>query len=444
MLSRGSGVACLIALTFFGPAASQETGSLISEKGIASSSDRFRLKGEIKLNARGSSPEEVRVTTPTGVVFERTVSPHGSFEISDIVLIGEADLTPDIAAKVELHFLDLYNRNPTSTDEKIAVRQAWLRLGQKYEPFRKVPGTSVYLQMGKAPRFSKQLVRRLESYGLWGTAVGRLEEIGVEAGGTFGKFVYWRAHVVNGNPLFMRDPNALAGDNGTPDREPGRNVPTVYQSGFPILYDTKAGDLNFRGKFQYGGGLGFRFLSDGGRNGVDVLGWYFRRTLADRVAIDGTFYSGDLRLLQGLLTPSLPLQGRDKIEYGANLEARFAGASLYGQIVRQEIAGLVRKGFEVEVAYRIPLNGLFVSGDSPVINWVAPTLRFSSIDNQFSAPPGFVAPSFGWDWEKTDYGLRVGILRGVDLTAEYSRHAATARTRTVRPDEFLMTLRAGF
>ena len=59
-------------------------------------------------------------------------------------------------------------------------------------------------------------------------------------------------------------------------------------------------------------------------------------------------------------------------------------------------------------------------------------------------PPGFVAPSTGWDWRKFDYGVRIGIVRGLDLTAEYARHDATTRRGFVHPDEWLVTLRAAF
>ncbi len=431
------------------PLLAQETGSVVSEKGIATPSNRFRLKGEIKAHFRSSTREEQKVAAigPPEPIFLRTVSPHGSFEISTVTLIGEADLTPDISAKTEIHFLDLYNRNPTSSDDRIAVREAWIRFGKKLEVLQAIPGTTLYLQVGKAPRFSKQLQRRLESYGLWGTAVGRFEEVGIEAGGTFGRNVYWRGSLVNGNPLFYRDPNALAGDNGTPERMtfgPGSNP--VYQSGFPILYDAKSTDLNFQGKFQYGGGLGFRFLfGEENRSGVDVLGWYFRRQLAQSVPIRGSFYGGDLELLRGFPGgPSLAVSGDDKWEAGANLEVHLGGFQLYGQWVYQEIAGLPRKGFEVEGSYRIPLNGVFVSGDTPVLNWIQFVARASKITNDFKTPPGFIDPSMGWNWNKWDGGFRLGVVRGVDLTAEYARHDVILAARVAHFDEFLSTLRAGF
>jgi hypothetical protein len=307
-----------------------------------------------------------------------------------------------------------------------------------------MPGTTVYLEIGKAPRFSKQIVRRLESYGLWGTAVNRFEETGAEAGGSFGAHVYWRASATGGTPLYFRDPNALAGDNGTLERTAGYTAPVVYGSGIPILYDTMGTDVNFSGRFQLGGGAGLRFnWGEDRRDGVDVLGWYFRRDLAAYVPIRGTSYSGDLEVLQSYGV-SLPFSGTEKYEYGVNLEARYGLVHVFGQGVKQSVAGLGREGYEVEASVRIALPGLFASGDQPVVNWIEPAVRVSYIDDLFGLPVGFVAPSFGWDWRKYDYGFRLGIVRGLDLTAEYARNDVVTRRGLIHPDEGLLTLRAAF
>lgn len=420
--------------------------SLLGADALATDSGRFRLKVEMKANARTSSPVDFAVGgtgAPFAVVMQ-TVSAHTSSEISNIALTAEGDLTPDILARVVVHFLDLYNRNPTSSADRVILREAFVRFGKKWEPLKEMPGTTAYVELGKAPRFSKQITRKLESYGLWGTAVSRFEESGVEAGGSFGPHVYWRASGTGGTPLFFRDVNALAGDNGTPERTISSTTPVVYGSGFPILYDTMATDAGLSGRFQVGGGVGLRFnWGESRRDGVDVLGWYFRRDLADRVSLHGTFYSGDLRLLKGFLV-ALPTSGTEKREYGVNLEARFGPVHLFAQGVRQSIAGLEREGYEAEVSARIPLPGLFASGDQSVVNWIEPAVRVSYIDNLFEVPAGFVAPSVGWDWIKYDVGFRVGIVRGLDLTVEYSRNEATSKRGVIKPDEGLLTLRAAF
>jgi len=423
------------------PAPAQEEG------GLSTGDGRFRLKGEVKAHFRHSKDYYVTLGQAGDVLIqERTADPGGSFEVSTVNLIGEGELTKGLRAKVEIHFIDLHNRNPTSTSDEVRVREAWLRFGKRVDGLKAFDGTSLYVQAGKAPRFAKQLTRRLESYGLWGTAVSRFEEIGVEAGGSLGKVLYWRAAAANGNPLFMRDPNALAGDNGTPDRvDFDRLDDSPYNSGFPILYDAQANDTRLSGKAQAGGGLGVRFVSDDGRRGIDVLGWLFHRKLADSVRIEGTVYGGDLDLLDDV-PPGTPswIDGRDKTEVGVNVEARWERFSLFGQYVRQEIAGLVRKGWEVEASYRIPTNGLFAVGDQPWVNWIQPAVRVSRIDHDFSVPAGFLAPSFAWDWTKIDLGFRVGIVRNVDLTAEYARHDMRTWAKVAHPDEVLVTLRAGF
>ncbi|HYN42817.1 MAG TPA: hypothetical protein VE129_13625, partial [Thermoanaerobaculia bacterium] len=331
------------------------------------------------------------------------------------------------------------------TADEVRVREAWLRFGKRIDGLKAFDGTSLYVQAGKAPRFAKQPTRRLESYGLWGTAVNRFEEIGVEAGGSLGKVLYWRAAGANGNPVFMRDPNALAGDNGTPERfDLSRLDEAPYNSGFPILYDAQANDTRLDGRFQVGGGLGFRVVSADGKKGLDVLGWIYRRELADRVAIDGSVYGGDLDLLDEAPPGPGWTDGNEKTEAGVNVEARWGHFSLFGQYVNQDIAGLVRSGYEVEAGYRFPLNGLFAVGDQPWFNWIQPAVRVSRIENDFSAPAVMFAKSFAWDWTKLDFGFRAGIVRNVDLTVEYARHDMRTRTGVLHPDELLVTLRAGF
>lgn len=436
----------LVAVLASGPAGAEaEVSSQASPSdGVPLLGPSFRLRGEIKANFRNSPDLLYRYNSSFGPLVMETVAPGSSFEISTVNLIAEGDLSEGIAAKVEVHVLDLYNRNPTSSDDRIALREAWIRFGRKFEALRPIPGTALYVEAGKFPRFSKQVDRSLESYGLWGTAVGRFEEVGLEAGGTFGRHVYWRAQAVNGNPLFMRDPNALAGDNGTEERQPGSTTPSIYSSGFPILYDAKATDVNFSNRFQVGGGLGFRLVSEDGTKGLDLLAWGFRRELQNSVPIRGSYYHGDIDLLEGVPPPDVPLDGRTKWEAGGNLGVRLGGLRLWGQYVYQDIAGLVRKGFEAEAGLRIPLNGLFAWGDSPVLNWLQPDVRYSEIHNDFVMPAGHVAPEFGWDRDKLDFGIRLGIVHGVDLTAEYARNWMKARGGWLHSDELSVTLRAAF
>jgi hypothetical protein len=413
---------------------------------------RFRLRAEVKTHFRSS--REVSFLDPFPFppsflppgqtqFFLRTPQQGSSLEVSTVNLVGEASLDPGITGRVEVRVLDLYNRNPTSSDDRIQLHDAWVRFGRKFEALAAQPrAATTYLLIGKALRFSSQPARQLESWGLWGTAVGRFEELQAELGGTLGSHFYWRSQLGNGNPLFFRDPNALAGDNGTPERVPG-NVHPILQSGFPILYDTKSNDFNGSGKLQVGGGLGTRWL-DGDSAGVDLLGWTFRRSMADRVDLRGTFYSGDIKLLLGPfdLFP-LPIHGREKTEWGLNAAARAGSFRLFAQFVDQKIAGLPREGAEAELAWRAEIPGILV-GETPVGRWVEPVVRASFIDNHFVAPPLYPAPSVAWNWRKYDLGVRAGIVPGIDLTAEYAVNDVDTRPGTIHPNELLITLRAAY
>ena len=411
----------------------------------------FHLWGEIKTNARHSPFLETRVFTPRGpgpfqfipTGYQRTPDAGTALELQNVSLGAEGDLGLGVAAKAEIHVLDLYNRNPTSLDDRIFVRQAWIRFGHKAEALRFAYESRLFVLAGMAPRFSKPTVRALESYGMWLTAVGRFEMPQLQAGGALGRRAYWRAQIGKGNPLYYRDTNVLAGDNGT--RVSTLTPSPTYETGFPIFYDAKADDLNTHGQLEWGAGLGFRHVRPEPAHGleVDLLGWYFRRKLADAVVLPGTSDLGDLELLRGHGYP-IPFEGRDKSEAGLNIAARYGRWRLDAQIERQDIAKLVRRGFDAELSALIHLPGLFLVGETPIGNWIRPVLRVSIIDNLFDAPITYPALSVDWDWRKYDVGVRMGLLRDVDLTVEFSRHDMIVPTvGTLHPDEFLVTLRVG-
>ena len=47
-----------------------------------------------------------------------------------------------------------------------------------------------------------------------------------------------------------------------------------------------------------------------------------------------------------------------------------------------------------------------------------------------------------WEWSKRDYGVRMGIVEGVDLTLEFADNEMTlANGNKVSNDELLTTLR---
>ncbi len=408
------------------------------------------IRGELKAHYRWSEDSSFPLRFPfppefiprgQTQVFLRTVSPGSAFEVSAATVILDLEISPSVIGRIRVQFIDLYNRNPTSTDHPVNVKEAWMLFGKRTEFLEEVEGSHVYALFGKAPKFERQRERNMESYGLVSTAFNRLEDHQLQLGGNFSRHMYWRAQVSSGNPVFFRDTNALAGDNGTDDLRFPNPEPNL-NSGFPILYDAEVEQVS-TDNLEGGGGLGFRLQSESGESGLDFLAFYYKRRLADRKALNGTFYGGDLDLLDGTGGIGLPISSRDKEEYGGNIEARFKNLHVFVQGVHQETAGLKRNGYEVEAAWNAPLPLVFATGGKQLFTFIQPVARFSILDNDFGPIPLFVAPSTFWDWKKYDFGVRVGIVAGIDFTAEYTTHDITA-PRNIHLNEFLTTLRARF
>jgi hypothetical protein len=374
--------------------------------------------------------------------FEETVNAGSHLEVSTVTLLVDATWGDGLAAHGKIDFIDLYDRNPTSSDKKTDVDEAWLRFGIEPEPATLAPRWGAYLKIGKFPKFERQDDRHLESYGLVSTAFNRFEDTGAELGVSLGRHVYVKATATQGNPLFIRDPNALAGDHGIPAQL--RDFPDPeLKTGIVLLYDAEVEDLDVDGDLELGGGLGVRFADEGGVNGVDVLAWSYQRTLAETVELEGTFYGGDLDLLNGPfdLFP-YATRGDEKKETGANVWVYFGGLSFFGQLVDQEIAGLPRTGLEAELAWRFDLPLWLSIGERQLLTFVAPAVRYSELDNDFRNPPKTPSPSLAWDWKKLDAGLRVGVIPGADLTVEYADHEFILGNGAKRENnEFLTTFR---
>jgi hypothetical protein len=441
-MARAVKLVAVVAMLVPGPAAAraQGAGSTTGEP----EAPRLRVSTEVRLDARWSEDDRFPLAFPFPPDFVpegepnvalQTVAPGTSLELNKASLILDLDLPRRIAAHVRIDFVDLHDRNPTSTDRVVDVDEAWIAFGERRGSLVPLPGSSVYALAGKAPKLERQPFRRLDSYGLVATAFNRFPDLQLQVGGSLGTHLYFAAQLSNGNPLFMRDPNALAGDNGTV--EPPAPDPKLH-SGFPIVYHAEVEDLELDDRFELGGGAGVRFLSADQRRGVDLLTFYYRTRLSEEARLNGTFYEGDLDLLDGAGGISLPVVGDRREEYGANLDLRLGGFSAFGQIVKEESAGLPRLGLEVEAGYTFALGDPADPGD--LFPSIQPAVRFSRLENDFQAPRGFVAPSFAWDWDKLDLGLRVTIVRGLDLTLEYAHHDIGA-SRKIRHDEALVTLR---
>lgn len=380
--------------------------------------------------------------------FLETVDAGDSFEVSVATVFyrgtwGEQD---QWGAKAKVDLIDKHDRNPTSDDNEWDVDELWLRFGSaEVEPGDFHEGISGYAKLGKFPKFERQNDRHLESYGLIGTSFNRAEDVGLELGFDIGRHFYLRSSFTQGNPVFYRDPNALAGDHGTEVLISGPNPVPELQTGFPILYDAdvELDNLNF-GEPEVGLGLGGRFGNE--RWSLDLLAFGYRRDLADTVELEGTIYGGDLDLLlgPGNAFPLVGIAGDQKEEFGLTLWFYFGGFSAFGQYVDQEVAGLERDGFEVELAWDIELPWFGSLFGRQVLPFVAPAVRYSEIDPHFGFDRSnpFPAPSVTWDWEKLDLGIRLGLVDGwADLTLEYADNEFLVGNKKESADEFLATLR---
>jgi len=391
---------------------------------------------ELRADYRWSDAEQHPTPFPAGA-FLRTPDPghHAELNVGDLQLDGSYGDLFTVRAKV--HFQAKYRRNPTSTDRQVDADELFVRIGPMPELLDRPEGTTVFLQAGKFPKMERQPVRLLESYGLAATSFNRFEDVQVLTGGTIGRNFYWRVQAANGNPLFFRDPNALAGDNGT-ERELRGETPELG-SGFPILYNAETEDLFFTtDHVQWGEAIGCRWQREDQTAGFDAILFHYSREMADREELTGTEYGGDLDLLvldeiPGLAPRGLPIDGRDKREYGARVYAEWHAATLVAQYTEQTIAGNERRGWEVEAGYRIPV------ALGPVES-IQPAVRASAIRNDFGPVAGFPAPSIWWDWTKVDGGVRVGLKRGLDVTAEYTQHDVDSRF-PLKLRETLITVR---
>jgi len=399
-------------------------------------------KLELKGNYRDSEEQKFGLRTPLPPImlppgetqaFMETVDSGTHWEASDVALRLDMTYGTIFAARAKIDAIDLYERNPTSGDRTVDLDEAWVRFGPRPELLELPDGSTLFAQFGKAPKMERQPVRLLESYGLSSTAFNRLEDVQAMVGGTLGRNFYWRAQWSTGNPLFMRDPNALAGDNGIEELKQPFPDPEL-KAGFPILYDAEVEDYFFdTANPEIGGGLGWRWKSEASGSGIDLLAFYYERDLADEVDLRGTFYGGDLDVLSGPLGIVIPVDGRKKEEYGASFYSELGAFTLLGQAVQQEAAGLGRTGVEIEAGWQFSRPG-------GAIPFVQPAVRYSSLEADFRGPADFPAPSFWWDWTKYDVGIRFGVTKYADVTAEYS-HIEADQAPQLDLDEVLVTVR---
>jgi hypothetical protein len=431
--------------------------SFLALPALAQDSDKLRYGFEVKGHYRDSdllrfkSPFNFPLNfLPPGETegFLETTEPGEHTEISTVSLWLEASFWQNFEAKVKIDLIDRHDRNPTTSSDEYDIDELWLRWGPETAAgFLPDEAFGAYAKIGKFAKFERQNDRHLESYGLVSTAFNRAEDIGLEVGFDLWRRLYVKGSFTQGNPLFFRDVNALAGDNGTPTLATLDNPIPELGTGFPIFYnaDIDLGEIDFENP-QVGLGVGVRLGGDSAPWSLEFLAFAYDRDLADTVNIGGTFYGGDLDLLFGPLNAfPLPVTHGGKQEKGANLWFYMNRLSFFAQYVDQDLGGLPRQGLEAELAYTFELPYLGALGGRQVFSFIQPAIRYSEMDNDFTrdALNMFPAPTVNWDWEKLDIGLRMGLVdRLLDLTVEWNDNELTLDNgNTLSLDEFLATLR---
>ncbi len=404
------------------------------------------LRFELKANLRSSDqirfrsgfpfPEGVSTNGNPGVFIE-TVEEGEHAEVSLASVAGNWKFADNWQLQFKVDAIDLYDRNPTSGDNKIDIDALILRYGQKSEAAKIPLSNDYYAQLGKFKKFEQQRERRTESYGVVSTAFNRFEDSGIEAGFDLRSGVYGRASLTTGNPVFIRDVNALAGDNGTEEfRNAGTgSVNTRFNSGIVTLYDAEVEGFDLSSEPEIGVGLGYRWNSLDKNRRFDILVHHYERELAETRELTGTFYGGDLDLLdlsEVLRTEGarLPFEGDDKSESGLTAWYNAGDFSIFSQYVSQDLAGLDRDGFEVELSYVF---------DFPIT--VSPVLRYSELNNNFNSPRTFPTPSLQWNWRKIDYGLNLDFSDSLRLIIEYADNQLETAGGRENQNEWLITLR---
>lgn len=369
---------------------------------------------------------------------------HAELNVAQIRL--DAGYGKLFLAHVQWHAVDKYRRNPTSADRKTDADELWVRLGEKPEFLDRPDRTSFFLQAGKFPHMERQPIRLLESYGLAATAFNRFEDVGLLGGGSIGRNLYWRLSGTSGNPVFFRDPNALAGDNGTKESITLPNPDPKLKSGFPILYNTETEGYFLKSDHvQFGQGLGYRWQNAAQNGGFDAIVFHYRRSMADEERLTGTLYGADLDLLNGPEIPGrapspLPIKSRVKEEYGARIYTEWKGLTATLQGTKQNIAGLQRQGEELEVGWNFAVGAGPSLGGESILQGVMPVARLSALQNRFKGAKAYPGPSVWWNWVKIDYGVRIAFAKNTDLTIEHAKHNVVAPAK-LNLGETLVTLR---
>lgn len=421
-----------------------------AQPSLALDSDAVDLKIEVRANYRDSDYLSLQTPFPPDT-FQKTAEPGDHGELSRVTLLGKIQFTEQLQLLGKLDGVDLYERNPTTSDKEFDIDTLILRYGTRQTNGVLPENITYYGQFGKFGKFERQEDRHIESYGLVSTAFNRLEDSGFEFGVDFPEGFYSKLSYTTGNPVFFRDPNALAGDNGV---EFGKHAEKPdYNSGMAVLYDAEVEGLDLSENPEMGVGLGYRWLDAEGTTRVNVLYHYNKRDLAKTIELEGTGYGGDLDLLQVKaeelgLTPTelgaaagltidvpavgLPINGDKKSESGLTVWVYHKNFAFFSQYVAQEVANLDRDGWEVEMSY------LF--DEVPLIKSITPALRYSKLRPDFTTSDPYPAMSVTWNWTKVDMGADFEVNDYVNVIVEHSSNVFVRQGRNESYGETLVTL----
>ena len=203
--------------------------------------------------------------------------------------------------KVDL--IDLYDRNPTSTGQKVDVDEAWVRFGREPEPATLAPGSgSTQARQDRQVRAAERPPPPELRPGL-----DRLQPLRGDrrrAGGP-PRPAFLRqgrgARPATRSSCATRTPwPATTARRALPHADPDPEL----NSGIDILYNAQFANFNVDGKLETGGGSAGAWPTRRGATASTCSPGVTSASWPTGCAIHGTFYGGDLDILNGPERPA--------------------------------------------------------------------------------------------------------------------------------------------
>ena len=157
----------------------------------------------------------------------------------------------------------------------------------------------------------------------------------------------------------------------------------VYNTGFPIFYDAKIDDINTTASSSGAP------ASASGTSAGPANEWRRMRSAGTSAASRPTLVcparpTAATSTCSGARFP-VALRGPRQVGVGRQPGGPLRAVRLDAQFVEQDIAKLVRKGFDIEVRLS-GLPGLFLMGETPVVNWIQPVCACPSSTTSSTRP----------------------------------------------------------